>query len=275
MVEKAEVSIIMGVYNAGDRDIFSEAVSSIRNQRFTDWEFLICDDGSDDDTLLWLQEIREQDDRIRILKNDRNTGLAGALNHCLKEAAGKYIARMDADDVSLPDRLEKEISFLDKHPEYQWVGTCVKLIDSSGEWGSRAMPEKPGKRDLLFRSPFVHPSTVFRREALESVQGYRVAKETRRTEDYDLFMRMYAKGMKGYNLQEELYLFREDRESLNRKKYRYRIDEAKVRWRGFCALKLMPVGILYVIKPLIVGLLPYPLLVRLRGDRKKRERASE
>lgn len=270
-MQPVTVSIIMGVYNAGSRQILADAVESIRSQTFTDWEWIICDDGSTDDTCRILQEFCKSDKRIHLIKNEKNQGLAAALNHCLAFAKGNYIARMDADDVSLPKRIEKEIKFLESHPEYHLTGTNASLFDEKGDWGLRRMPEIPVRQDFLWGSPFIHPTVIIRRDALMQVEGYRSAKETWRTEDYDLFMRLYAAGYRGYNIQETLYRFREDKEARKRKKYRYRLDEAKVRWNGFRLMGLMPKGILYVVKPLIVGLLPYALLVRLRGEKNKKE----
>ncbi len=265
--QRPVVSILMGIYNTPDPRILQKAVESIRRQTLTDWEWIICDDGSTDTTCETIQTLIRGDDRIRLIRNDINKGLAASLNHCLKYAEGKYIARMDADDGCDSHRLEKQVKFLDEHPEYHLVGSAAKLFDEGGVWGQRRMPELPGKRDFLWGSPFIHPTITIRREALLQVNGYRVAKETRRTEDYDLFMRLYEKGYQGYNLQEELYCFREDKTARKRKKYRYRMDEARVRWKGFRRMGLMPGGLVYVIKPLIVGLIPYPVLVWLRGDK--------
>lgn len=270
MKSKVDISVLMGVYNTNQEKMVRRAIESIQNQTFTNWEFIICDDGSDDGTYELLSKIIKGDNRIRLIRNKENQGLAAALNHCLEFASGTYAARMDVDDISMPERFEKQIKFLERNHEYQLVGSAVELFDSNGIWGQRSMPEKPEKKAFLWGSPFVHPSILIRRDVLVKIKGYRVAKETKRTEDYDLFMRCYAAGFKGYNMQEVLYQFCEDKNSVTRKKYRYRIDEAKIRYKGFRKLGLMPKGILYVFKPLIVGLLPYSLLVRLRGDKKER-----
>ena len=112
------------------------------------------------------------------------------------------------------------------------------------------------------------PDEVFFK-ALENVNNYRVSKETRRVEDYDLWMRLYKYGYKIYNIQEELYSFREDEKCLKRRKYKYRIDEVKVRYYGFKSLGLFPKGYLYVLKPLIVGLIPYNITKFLKNKFRK------
>ena len=265
-----KVSIIMGIYKMiNKRDIVKLAIDSILNQTYRNFEFIICDDGSNDGTYEMVQDLIKNDKRVILIKNNENKGLAYSLNHCLSMAKGKYIARMDADDISMPNRLEKQIKFLDEHFEYAIVGCNLLLINNKGIWGKRILAEKPIKKSFLFTSPFCHPAIVMRKEILDKVNNYKVEKITRRAEDYDLFMRIYANGYKGYNMQEFLYQFREDNDTYKRRAYKYRIDDVQVRYKGFKALGLMPKGFLYVIKPLIVGLIPSSILVKLRAFRKE------
>lgn len=265
------ISIIMGIYRMANKEsIVRLAINSILVQTYKEFEFIICDDGSDDGTYEMVQNIVKEDNRVILIRNKENKGLAYSLNHCLSIAKGKYIARMDADDISMPDRLEKQIKFLDEHPEYSIVGCNLLLINDKGTWGKRILEEKPKKKSFLFTSPFCHPAIVMRKEVLDKVNNYKVEKITRRAEDYDLFMRMYANGYKGYNIQKFLYQFREDDEAFKRRAYKYRWDEVQIRYRGFKELKLMPKAILYVIKPLIVGLIPQEFLSKLREMRQEK-----
>lgn len=262
---RPKVSVIMGVYNIVELgDIFSRAVDSVLSQTMRDFEFLICDDGSIDDTWNLLQQIAIKDERVRLLKNEKNSGLAATLNYCLSEARGTFVARQDSDDISASDRFARQICFLEEFSEISFVGTNVDLWDESGIWGERIFPEFPQPQDFLFTMPFVHGALMFRKSALDHVEGYRVAKETRRAEDYDMLMRMYAAGLRGANLQSKLYAFLENQAAQKRRKYCYRIDEAQVRWQGFQALGLLPRALPYVVKPLIVGLIPRELLFRLK-----------
>ena len=266
-----KVSIIMGIYNMGEKHTLTQlAIDSILNQTYKDFEFIICDDGSIDSTYEMVRSLIDADSRVKLIKNDRNRGLAFSLNHCLSIAKGEYIARMDADDISLPNRLEEEIKFLDEHEEYAMVGCNLLYINNKGIWGERVLPEKPNKKSFLFSSPFAHPTMVMRKNILCELKGYKSEKITRRMEDYDLFMRFYAAGYKGYNLQKFLYKFREDNDAFKRRAYRYRIDEVQVRYRGFNALGLMPSAWPYVIKPLIVGLIPQYILAIMRKYRKEK-----
>lgn len=266
-----KISIIMGIYKMiNKKAIVKLAINSILSQTYKDFEFIICDDGSNDGTYEMVQNLTRKDSRVILIKNDKNMGLAYSLNHCLSIAKGKYIARMDADDISMPNRLEKQINFLNEHLEYAMVGCNLLFINDSGIWGKRILAEKPTKKSFLFTSPFCHPAIVMRKEVLDKVNNYKVEKITRRAEDYDLFMRIYANGYKGYNMQEFLYQFREDDDAFKRRAYKYRLDEVQVRYRGFKALGLMPKGFLYVIKPLIVGLIPQKVLVKLRKMRQEK-----
>lgn len=258
------ISVIIGAYNVESEDVLQRTVGSVLRQSYGNFECVICDDGSQNETYSWLQRISKSDRRIVLLKNDQNIGLAATLNKCLAITKGELIARQDTDDMSEPQRFAEQVNFLNKNQHIAFVGCNCILYDENGIWGERCFPELPLKRDFLFGSPFVHGTLMFRKDCLQAVGGYRVAKETLRTEDYDLQMRLYAAGYYGSNIQEKLYHFLEDEAAMKRRKYRYRIDEAVVRQKGFTALGLMPGAIPYVIKPLIVGLIPMQLLNRMK-----------
>lgn len=271
MITLCTVSVIMGIYKMMNKEsIVKLAIDSILNQTYKDFEFIICDDGSNDGTYELVQNLIKKDNRVILIRNKENRGLAYSLNHCLSIAKGKYIARMDADDISMPNRFEKQVKFLDEHLEYAVVGCNMLYINENGIWGNRVLAEKPIKKSFLFTSPFAHPTVIMRKEVLNLLNGYKVEKITRRLEDYDLFMRLYANGYKGYNMQEFLYQFREDNDAFKRRAYKYRLDEVQVRYKGFKALGLMPKAFLYVIKPLIVGLIPQKLLAKLRKLRREK-----
>ena len=259
------VSIIMGVYNCKRPDLLDKSINSIINQTYKDWEFIICNDGSNDGkTLDLLRKYKKEDNRIIILSYKNNKGLSHALNTCLKYSKGKYIVRQDDDDVSKKDRIQKLVDFAETHPEYAIVGSIAEVTDDGGVWGKFPLEKKPTPKSFYWNSPFAHPTVLMRKEALNFVGGYRVAKETRRCEDYDLFMRMYAAGYIGYNIQEELYEYR----IINgEKKYRpmsVRLEEMIVRFKGFKQMGVLLKGFPYVIKPLAVGLVPQRLFKKIK-----------
>jgi len=256
----------MGTYN-DNRSHAALAIDSILDQTFTDFEFIICDDGSDAAYFAWLQAYCRKDARIRLLHNNKNRGLAAALNRCLGQASGVYVARMDADDRSGRMRLEKQAAFLRQHPRYAFVGCNARLIAGRGVWGERRLEEMPRKESFLVTSPFIHPSVMFRREALMACGGYCESPKVLRAEDYELFMRLYAAGRRGYNMQEPLFDYREDRRSYTKRKYRYRLLECGVRCRGFAGLGILKGNVRYVLKPLLAGMVPYRLMKILRTRR--------
>lgn len=253
-----KLSVIMGCYNSGQRVI--AAIESIQKQTFSDWEFIICDDSSTDDTYNILLNLSSFDPRVIIIKNNKNLKLGATLNNCLSVSSGEYIARMDDDDFSYPDRFEKQIEFLEKNRKFSFVSSFVTLYDGKNSYLRKAK-EIPTKKDFLWGIPFCHPASTFRRDALLSVNGYRIAKETCRTEDYDLFMRLYANNFIGYNIQEPLYLYYVTLNDMKKKRiFKYRVHEAIVRYKGFKSLGLLPLGLPYVFKPIVVSLFPHRIL---------------
>jgi glycosyltransferase involved in cell wall biosynthesis len=263
-----KISVLMSVFN--NEATAGESIASIAAQTFSDWELVLVNDASTDGSLDVLNDWAQRDSRIRLFSNERNLGLPASLNRALEQARGGYVARMDGDDVSLPQRFERQAAFLDAHPEFAIVGSACILFDREGEWGTRTGRETPQKKDFLWGTQFVHPATMMRHDALLAVGGYRVCRDTLRTEDYDLFMRMYAQGFLGYNLSEPLLRYYDPRRP-KPVRYKFRVNEARVRLTGFRALGLMPAGLIYVLKPLAVGLIPGRLKRRLQHRRSGRK----
>lgn len=175
------VSIIMGVYNCKNYNLLRKSIDSVLQQTDRDFEFIICNDGSTNGTLDELKKIAQSDSRIKIISYEKNRGLNHALNECLAVSQGKYIARQDDDDVSKPERLKKQVQFLDENREYAIVGTCADVFDNNGIWGEYTVPEKPQKGDFLWNSPFMHPTTMMRKaELLWGVQRSQRNKTMRR-----------------------------------------------------------------------------------------------
>jgi len=265
-MDTPSVSVIMAVYNIGRKEILDAAIGSIVSQDMDDWELLICDDASTDQTPEWLSYWKEQDSRIRVFRNEKNLKAAGARNRCIREANGTFVAIMDADDMCSEKRLRIQKAFLEAHSEFAFVGLKGKCFHNApgdmdkAYWFCRA----PESKDFLMTLPFVHGSLMFRRSALISADGYDTSKAALRSEDYDLLLRMYAAGMRGANIDDAVYYIREDRNTFRRRKYRYRFPEALVKARGFASLGLMPKGLVYALKPLVVGLIPVRVLERMK-----------
>ncbi len=250
-----KVSIIMGVYNPEHEEWLKASICSMIDQSLTEWEMILYDDGSDAVYKERIEKAAKMDQRIRLIRGRENRGLAYALNQCLKHAKGRYVARMDDDDISMPERLEKQYQFLEKNQEFGWAGTTAALFDAGGIWGKEELSEIPGAEDFLKHSPYIHPSVMFRSEVLKHAGGYLAARRTKRCEDYELFMRLCAEGLRGYNIQEELFLYREDYRSYRKRKMKYRLFEMQIRYQGFQKLHILtPASLPYVLRPLVGGL---------------------
>lgn len=268
--EKKKVTIIMGIYNC--QDTLEEAIDSLIAQTYTNWNLIMCDDGSSDETVLVAEKVVEKlPGRVLLLQNRKNKGLNYTLNRCLKHANGEYTARMDADDVSLPERLCKEVEFLDTHKEYDFVSTPMILYDENGEWGCDWGKEKPEKKDLMKSGAFCHAACMIRTDAFLDVKGYTVDKKLLRVEDLHLWMKLYAKNHLGYNIQEPLYKMRDDRNAYGRRKFKYRINESYVKVLTIKTLHLSPFYIVYALRPIMVGLLPNFLYDKLHKWGLKKE----
>ena len=264
-----KVSVIMGIYNTPKKELLIQSLESILNQTFSDFELIICDDGSTNDCITWAKEICKNDDRAIFIENDKNRGLAYTLNHCLEYAKGEYIARMDDDDISHINRFEKQVNFLDNNKEIGLVASNMNLFDEKrGIWGLRKYKENVVAKDFLYRVAVAHPTIMARKTSYDIVEGYRDIKKTLRVEDYDCFMRMFSRGIKMYNFQEPLLDYRENEICAKKKKYKYRFNELYVRYNGFKELKILGVkNIFYVIKPLIAGLIPQKVIKKSQKNK--------
>lgn len=223
-----KVSIIMGVYNC--EKTLCEAIDSILNQTFQDWEFIICDDGSSDRSVEILQHYAQRyPEKFVLLKNDSNRGLNETLNTCLSCARGKYVARMDGDDTCTPDRLEREYQFLESHEEYAFVSGFMSLFDESGVWGVVKHKECPSKEDLIKHSPcFCHAPCMILRSAYLDVGGYTVDRRLLRYEDCNLWCKLYGHGYLGYNIQDVIYSMRDDHNAYRRRTFASRMQAVYV-----------------------------------------------
>ena len=249
------ISIISGIYNCADT--LADAIESILAQTVADWEWILCDDASDDDTYLIGKCYAEKyPDKFILLRNEQNKGLNYTLNRCLEHVSGKYIARMDGDDICSPVRFEIELAALEADPDITIVSTDMEFFDETGTWGKISHPEYPENKDFLHGSPFCHAPCMVRREAYETVGGYSVDKRLLRVEDYHLWIKMYASGLRGRNIPMPLYQMRDDRNAYSRRKFRYRLNEAYVRLLVVKELKLPFYTSVYALRPIIVGLLP-------------------
>ena len=188
------VTVLMAVYNG--QQYLRRAVDSVLAQTFTDFDFVVIDDGSTDGSAEILRAYAAADPRVRLISRP-NRGLTPSLNEGLRAAAGRYVARMDSDDVCLPERFAAQVAFLDAHPDVTLVGTEVELIDPAG-LPIRTMPQLWGDHASIDRAlltkgwPLVHPAVMFRRDAVMALGGY--DERYRTNQDHDLFLRIAEHG---------------------------------------------------------------------------------
>jgi len=211
-----KISVVMAVHNGGP--YLEEAIRSIFQQTYQNYEFLIIDDASTDETTRILKNL--DDFRVRVITNKENLGLTKSLNLGISEARGEYIARMDADDLSLPHRLEKQLEFLEKNPEHALVGTPYYQIDEAGNIKGlvRVLTDDCELRaGLLQQNWFGHGSVMMRKAAVIKAGGY----DERFTyaQDYDLWLRL-ADDHRVANLGEPLYCWRATSTCISKEKAR-------------------------------------------------------
>jgi glycosyltransferase EpsE len=251
-MENELVSVIIACYNA--ESYIDECIESILNQSYQNIEIIICDDASTDNSYLMLKKWQAKDPRIILLQNNQNVHSACSRNSCIDLAKGKYILIQDIDDVSKINRISILVNSIINN-DIDFVSSCMATIDDSGHIDYNKIlkhKESPSKYDFLWGISFNHPATLFKKEILNRVNGYRVAKETRGAEDYDMFMRMYANGAKGININEILYLYRTGAANAKMLNLENRIKECKIRYHGFKQLNILLIGFLFIFKPLVV-----------------------
>lgn len=199
------VSVVMPVYN-GEKYL-AEAIESILAQTFTDFEFLIVDDGSTDTTPIILAEYARKDSRIKIVSNEKNSGVAVSLNRGIELARGEYVARMDADDVSLPHRLATQIDFFNRHHEVAVSGSFLTIYETGNKWEA-PLDSKDIAIHLLFNCPIFHPTVMFRRVLVANSEN-NYHDSALHAEDYDLWARLsLQQGFSFANISEPLLRYR-------------------------------------------------------------------
>ena len=168
MSQEPLVSVLIPCYNC--EKYVEKAVTSIIEQSYSNLEILVIDDGSTDNTGSILQELAQKDSRIRYIKNETNLKLIKTLNKGIDLCRGKYIARMDADDISLPTRIVKQVNFLEKHPDIGIVGTYTKNFGANNRTWKMKTRDKFIRAHLFFNTCFAHPSVMIRTSLATIIQ---------------------------------------------------------------------------------------------------------
>ena len=255
------VSVLMSVYNGAPW--VRDAVTSVLAQQLTDLELIVIDDGSSDATPDVLASIR--DPRLRLERRARQ-GLTRALNRAIELAHGPLLARLDADDLALPERLTLQCRYLDAHPEVGLLGTAAREVDAAGREIAVIRPpveDATIRRALIRANPFVHSSVIVRRAVLDRAGGYDPSFPV--AQDYDLWMRL-ARVTRLANLDEPLVIRRlaPGRVSAVRDDDRLRA-EARVRWRAVRSRDYPWWCAVFALRPLTALALPAACRRAIRG----------
>ena len=266
-----KVSVIMAVYNA--ENTLRECLDSIIAQTYTNWQFVICDDCSTDGTAELLSQYQSlYPEKFVLLRNEKNMRLPYSLNRCIEHSDGQYIARMDADDKSAPDRFEKQIRFLQEHSEYDLVGTAMRRFEDDQEADIVYKPEKVDRYYMRKDVPFNHATIMTYLRVYRDLNGYTVSERTVRGQDYDLWFRFFHAGFSGYNMQEPLYYVREDLNAIRRRTFRVRWNAFKTTRYGF---RLLGFPKRWLIKPFLTmigkSLVPFRLILLYRNHQKRKK----
>lgn len=270
MAKPPKVSVVMPAYNA--EKYIAEAIESILNQTFRDFEFIIVDDGSTDRTWEIINDYASRDSRIVPLKNEKNLKIAKTLNYGISCCHGKYIARMDADDWSYPNRLEKQVAFMEKNCEIGISGGSMEIMDEEDRvFSSRRYRtcDQDIRKNIFKYSPFCHPSIIFRTDIFRKTDGYE--HDYLLAEDYDLYFKL-GRFCKFGNLEDTLLKYRLISGSMSRKKlWKTEWNTIRVRKKYFREYKGSLVDALYsVFQILSFWLIPPKIRVRLFTAFRKR-----
>lgn len=248
-----KVSVVMSVFNA--EKFLREAIFSVLGQSFSDFEFIIIDDHSTDQSLKIIKKIKDK--RIKIIKNNKQLGMARSLNRGIERAAGEFIARMDADDLCHQDRFKRQFYYLKKNKNVAFCGSWVNLINKTGEKiGEKRNPSNYAEiiKIIMFSNPFIHPSVMIRKKVLDKVGFYDPNLEC--AEDYDLFLRI-AKCYRATNLPFFLLNYRVSAYSISFRQYKKMEKNAlKARWKAIWQYGYSRKNLVYLIRPLISSFFP-------------------
>lgn len=251
---KPEITVLMSVHNG--LPYLAAAVESILSQTFTDFEFLIIDDASTDGSATLLESYN--DSRIRIIKNKECKGLGFNLRVGVEEACGTWVARMDADDIALPERLQVQRDYAHAHPDVDIIGSWATDINAAGEpLGLRRMPLNHEEIvRYIWTCPIIHPTAFFNKAAVQRAGSYGTE---RRRQDYALWFRCASAGLRFANIPQVLLQYRFADEYFRKNNVLALFDQATIGWKGCKMVKASPVAYVGVGVPLLRGLFPKSL----------------
>ncbi len=254
-MEKPKVSVIMSVYNG--EEFLKDSILSVLNQIYKDFEFVIIDDASTDNSLEILKNFQKNDSRIKIINNKENLGLTKSLNKAILISSGEYIARLDAGDISLPERIEKQVAFLDNNKDVGLVGSWMYIINTKGETIDEIKyptNNKEIKEDLIKYNPLVHSSIMFRRSVAHRVNFY--DENYKYAQDYNFYFKL-SPYTKFANLPMSLVKYRKMPNSITSTKNKKQMSFAnRARVYAISEGQYGKFNYIYILKNFLVSLIP-------------------
>jgi glycosyltransferase EpsE len=249
-MNKIKISVIMAEYNTKP-EVLVAAIDSIATQTFKDFELIIVDDKSDTDISQIIAKLN--DSRVRLVKNKVNMGAAYSRDRAIKMSRGKYVAIMDADDISNEERLQKLYNFITNHPEYDVVGSLAEEFYDDCSCGLIGWPGVNSKKDLIRGKMPIHASSIINKEAYSKV---RYDSHYRRAQDYVLFCQMAIAGSRMYTINEVLYRYRVTPDDYLKRGIKSRRYEIEARLKLYPMMGASLFEYLYIIKSIIAGIVP-------------------
>jgi glycosyltransferase involved in cell wall biosynthesis len=255
MTQKPLVSVVMAIFNESPEYI-TQSINSILNQTVSDFELLLIDDSTSADTIAAVDALVKIDPRIKLIRGKDRFGFVKALNIGLKQARGKYIARMDGDDISLPKRFELQTAFLEDSADISVVGGSMNIINNAGEIISHRSYATSFFKVLLFamiRNPLAHPTVMFRREIIEN--GFYYDETFIKAEDLELWLRLIKNGHKISNISNTLLAYRVEGNLACKRNnenfvYNYKARKKNITWRlPLWSLASIVISKIYTILP--------------------------
>ena len=237
-----------------------QAIQAAFDQDYPNMEIILSDDGSPDNTFDIMKKMAANYTGPHKIILNKNTPNLGPRDHYCKVlyelSHGDIIVLADGDDISLPTRFEKQVNFLDEHPEYAVVSAPMIYFDEEGEFRRGIGRGEIKAKDFVYGSPICHAPCMVRSEVMKSVGGYSVDSKLLRVEDYHLWFKIFAAGHKLYMMNECLYKMRDDKNAYQRRTLKSRFNEAYVKKIGFQMIKLPFYYQVFVLRPILIGLLP-------------------
>lgn len=198
----------MATYNEPKKFI-EESISSILNQTYRNLELLIADDSTNEDTVKVIDDFAKRDGRVVVIRKAERMGFVNALNEALRQAKGDFLARMDGDDISLPNRFELQLKYADEHPDVDVFGGSMHIINEEGDITAHKLyPTEANKlkRYFIFRNPLAHPTIMFRRKIIDD--GFYYDSNFKKAEDLEFYLRLTNNNYKIGNLDDYLLKYR-------------------------------------------------------------------